>query len=242
MRNGTKTPEAIAEDVGAMMSRIWLTEDADGILPLHEAWKQGHQMGKLCLVVKVCIFNVPIGLHTNKIGHMIGHLKNDCEVAFHIKEIGGTVIQCFGPWLKVELENLWCLDNIDELDVAFSDNSWPLFNEKDKDVEVNSRPNHLLDDSIGQNNPINIEHNGGSHPDEGAKECAPLSQEFGSIRGENRKGGGLGGGKWKRLDRSFENSSIKDRDKHGKRNLQSTLVVEERALKVLVDNSGVVVS
>ncbi|GKV26363.1 hypothetical protein SLEP1_g35685 [Rubroshorea leprosula] len=71
---------------------------------------------------------------------------------------------------------------------------------------------------------------------------APLSQEFGSIRGENRKGGGLGGGKWKRLDRSFENSSIKDRDKHGKRNLQSTLVVEERALKVLVDNSGVVVS
>ncbi|GLU03281.1 hypothetical protein SLE2022_204880 [Rubroshorea leprosula] len=53
MCNGTKTLESIAEDVGAMMSRIRVTEDADGILPLHQAWKHGHQMGKLCLVGKV---------------------------------------------------------------------------------------------------------------------------------------------------------------------------------------------
>ncbi|GKU97623.1 hypothetical protein SLEP1_g10749 [Rubroshorea leprosula] len=175
MHSGTKTPEAIAEDVGAMMSRIWLMEDADG------------------------------------------HLENDCEVAFHIKEIGGTMIRCFGPWLKAKLENLWCLDNIDELDVAFSDSSRPLFNEKDKDVEVNSRRNHLLDDSTRQNNPINIEHNGGSCANEGAKKGGKgqvqkgkqlmpdlitgalhtlgvdtmlevlSSQEFDSIKGENRK-------------------------------------------------------
>ncbi|GLT98220.1 hypothetical protein SLE2022_204670 [Rubroshorea leprosula] len=70
----------------------------------------------------------------------------------------------------------------------------------------------------------------------------PLSQEFGSIRGENRKRGGLGSGKWKRLDHNFANSSRKDRDKHGKQKLQTTLVAEERALKVLVDNSRVTVT
>ncbi|GLU06231.1 hypothetical protein SLE2022_232790 [Rubroshorea leprosula] len=77
------------------------------------------------------------------------------------------MIQCFGPWLKAELENLWCLDNIDELDVSFSNSSRPLFKEKDKDVEVNSWRNHLLDASIEQNNSINIVLNGGSHVDEG---------------------------------------------------------------------------
>ncbi|GKV35869.1 hypothetical protein SLEP1_g44075 [Rubroshorea leprosula] len=244
MCSGTKTPEAIAEDVGAMMSRIRLTEDADGILPFHEAWKHGDQMGKLCLVDKVHIFDVPIGLHTNKIGRIIGNsLGKMLEVD-----------DGFRKAIQVELENLWCPDNIDELDVAFSDNSWPLFNEKDKYVEVNSRPNHLLDDSTGQNNPINIEHNGGSCADEGPKEGGKgqvekgnrlmldlvtgalvtdaldtlgvdtvlevlLSQEFGSIRGENRKRGGLGSGKWKRLDRNFENSSSKYRDKHGVRTI-----------------------
>ncbi|GLT98201.1 hypothetical protein SLE2022_157170 [Rubroshorea leprosula] len=70
----------------------------------------------------------------------------------------------------------------------------------------------------------------------------PLSQEFGSIKGENRKRGGLGNGKWKRLDRNFENSSSKDRDKHGKRKLQTTLVAKKRALKVLVDGSRVAVT
>ncbi|GKV26349.1 hypothetical protein SLEP1_g35674 [Rubroshorea leprosula] len=157
VRSGTKTPEAIAEDVGAMMSRKRLTEDAD--------------------------------------------------------------------------------DNIDELDMAFSDSSRPLFNEKDKDVEVNSKPNHLLDDSTIQNNPINIEHNGGSRPDEGAKKGGK-----GQVEGENKKRGGLGSGKWKRLDHNFANSSRKDREKHGKRKLQTTLVAKERALKVLVDNSRVAVT
>ncbi|GKV28142.1 hypothetical protein SLEP1_g37229 [Rubroshorea leprosula] len=138
-------------------------------------------------------------------------------------------------------------DNIDELDVAFSNNSRLLFNEKDKDVEVNSRPNHLLDDSIGQNNPINIEHNGGSHADEGPKEGGMDQIKKGDnlmpgpINGKNRKRGGSGGGQWKRLDRNLENSSNKDSDKHGKRKPKTTLVDKERALKALVDNSRVAV-
>ncbi|GLT32295.1 hypothetical protein SLA2020_069720 [Shorea laevis] len=93
----------------------------------------------------------------------------------------------------------------------------PYSKKKTKDVEVNSRHNHLLDASIGQNNSINIELNGDSCVDEktiedgmglvekwdrlihGSVNSAldtlgvntvlkvPLSQEFGSIRGENRK-------------------------------------------------------
>ncbi|GKU92796.1 hypothetical protein SLEP1_g6473 [Rubroshorea leprosula] len=87
MSSGNKPPRATTKDVGAMMSCIWLIEDIDDILLLHEVWQHGDHMGKFFLVS------------------------------------------------KVELENLWCLHNIDELDVSFSDSSHPLFKEKDKDVE-----------------------------------------------------------------------------------------------------------
>ncbi|GLU06230.1 hypothetical protein SLE2022_232780 [Rubroshorea leprosula] len=53
MSSGNKPPGATAEDVGAMMSCIGLTEDVDDILPLHEVWQHCDHMGKFFLVSKV---------------------------------------------------------------------------------------------------------------------------------------------------------------------------------------------
>ncbi|GKU92848.1 hypothetical protein SLEP1_g6520 [Rubroshorea leprosula] len=187
----------------------------------------------------------------------LGHVENDCEIAHCIKDAGGKIIKCFGPWLKAELENSWCTDDFDVLDEAFSANTQILVGEKGIDV---TKPSENEEIQSLNNMPICGRQVEGGNNENSINEVetnqsrvvlpliakvqlvdVPLSQQFGDMSNHRGKGKNTKANKssWKRIDRV--GGSMLHTEEHTQNKWRSFLtpMEEERTLKVLVDNTGV---
>ncbi|GKV14145.1 hypothetical protein SLEP1_g25056 [Rubroshorea leprosula] len=191
----------------------------------------------------------------------LGHVENDCEIAHCIKDAGGKIIRRFGPWLKVELENSWCTDDFDVLEEALSTNTHILMGDKGVDDTKHSENDEIQ--SLN-NMPICGRQVKGGNNENGTNDMAfgvrinqshvvlppiaevqlvdvPLSQQFRDMSNHRRKGKNTkaNNGSWKRLDRAGVSKLHLEERSQNKRRSCLMPMKEERALKVLVNNTGV---